>query len=40
MFRQSHSQPQEQELIKRGYVMHIPPKRKRNGRKGVRTDQG
>jgi transposase len=23
-------QPQEQELIKRGYVSHIPPKRKRN----------
>ena len=25
-----NSQPQEQELIKRGYVLHIPPKRKRN----------
>jgi transposase len=25
-----NSQPQEQELIKRGYVLHIPSKRKRN----------
>ena len=25
-----NSQPQEKELIKRGYVLHIPPKRKRN----------
>ena len=25
-----NSQPQEQELIKRGYVLHIPPKRKRD----------
>jgi transposase len=25
-----NSQPQEQELINRGYVPHIPPKRKRN----------
>jgi hypothetical protein len=25
-----NSQPQEQELIKRGYVLHISPKRKRN----------
>ncbi len=23
-----NSEPQEQELIKRGYVLHIPPKRK------------
>ena len=25
-----NSQPQEQELIKRGYVLHIPPKRKKD----------
>ena len=24
-----NSEPDEQELIKRGYVLHIPPKRKR-----------
>ncbi len=24
-----NSEPKEQELIKRGYVLHIPPKRKR-----------
>ncbi len=24
-----NSEPEEQELIKRGYVLHIPPKRKR-----------
>ncbi len=25
-----NSEPEEQELIKRGYVLHIPPKRKRD----------
>jgi transposase len=30
-----NSQPQEQELIKRGYVLHIPPKRKG----GVKEEQ-
>ena len=30
-----NSEPEEQELIKRGYVLHIPPKRKR----GVKEEQ-
>ncbi len=30
-----NSEPQKQELIKRGYVLHIPPKRKR----GVKEEQ-
>jgi hypothetical protein len=29
-----NSEPEEQELIKRGYVLHIPPKRKRNETEG------
>ncbi|HXS60075.1 MAG TPA: IS5 family transposase [Candidatus Sulfopaludibacter sp.] len=31
-----NSEPEEQELIKRGYVLHIPPKRKR----GVKEEEG
>jgi putative transposase len=30
-----NSEPEEQELIKRGYVLHIPPKRKR----GIKEEQ-
>jgi len=40
MFRQAYnSQPQEQELIKRGNVIHIPIKEKEM-EKGERRDQG
>ena len=34
-----NSEPEEQELIKRGYVLHIPPKRKRD-EKGRGKGQG
>ena len=34
-----NSEPEEQELIKRGYVLHIPPKRKRDETEKKKRDQ-
>jgi transposase len=32
-----NSEPEEQELIKRGYVLHIPPKRKRDEKEEIKV---
>jgi hypothetical protein len=32
-----NSEPEEQELIKRGYVLHVPPKRKRDEKEEIKV---